>query len=90
PLPRSNYVLTPRQATFAPRQTLTVNQTISKISADLLCPYPPGIPVLVPGELITPAAIAYLEQILALGGTVSGLGDQSLKTLQVVDPTFVT
>jgi lysine decarboxylase len=90
PLPRSNCILTPRRATFAPRQTLTVNQTISKISADLLCPYPPGIPVLVPGELITPAAIAYLEQILALGGTVSGLGDQSLKTLQVVDPTFVT
>ncbi|MEB3228894.1 MAG: aminotransferase class I/II-fold pyridoxal phosphate-dependent enzyme [Synechocystis sp.] len=90
PLPRSNCVLTPRQATFAPRQTLTVNQAISNISADLLCPYPPGIPVLVPGELITPAVIAYLEQILALGGTVSGLGDQSLKTLQVVDPTFVT
>jgi lysine decarboxylase len=87
PLPGSQCALTPRRATFAPSQTLVVNQAISKISADLICPYPPGIPVLVPGEIITPAAIAYLEKILALGGTVSGLADQSLKTLRVVDPS---
>ena len=42
-----------------------------------------------PGEIITPAAIAYLDQVLALGGTVSGLADQSLTTLQVVDPALV-
>ena len=89
PLPRSESVLTPRRATFAPTQTVAVDAAIDQVSADLLCPYPPGIPVVVPGEIITPAAIAYLEKILALGGTVSGLADQSLKTLRVVDPTFV-
>ena len=89
PLPRAEFALTPRRATFAPSQTLPVTEAIAKVSAELLCPYPPGIPVLVPGEMITPAAIAYLKQILALGGTVSGLADHSLTTLRVVDPACV-
>jgi lysine decarboxylase len=88
PLPRAEFALTPRRATFAPSQTVPITKAITKVSADLLCPYPPGIPVLVPGEIITPAAIAYLGQILALGGTVSGLADPSLTTLRIVDPTF--
>jgi len=89
PLPRTEFALTPRRATFAPHQTVPITDAFGKVSAELLCPYPPGIPVLVPGELITPGAIAYLEQILALGGTVSGLADPQLKTLRVVDPWFV-
>lgn len=85
PLPRTELALSPRRAAFAPRQTLAPPQAIGKISADLLCPYPPGIPVLVPGEIITAEAIAYLEQVLALGGTVSGLPTDTLDGLRVVD-----
>ncbi len=76
--------LSPRDAFFARTETLPVDQTLDRISAELVCPYPPGIPALMPGELINPAAIEYLQQILALGGNITGCSDPSFKTLKVV------
>lgn len=76
--------LTPRQAFFADTETRTLSQTVRQISAELVCPYPPGIPVLMPGEEITQEAIDYLQQVLNAGGVVSGCADTSLEFLQVV------
>lgn len=76
--------LSPREAFFAPTETLPVNQTLDRISAELVCPYPPGIPTLMPGEEINPAAIEYLQQVLTLGGNITGCSDPSFKTLKVV------
>ncbi len=77
-------VLSPREAFFAPTETLPVEQTLDRMSAEWVCPYPPGIPALMPGEMINPAAIEYLQQVLILGGTLTGCSDPSLKTLKVV------
>jgi len=84
--PRSDYSqsISPREAFFAPRQMLPVTQTCDRISAELVCPYPPGIPVLMPGEVITAAALDYLQRVLATGGVISGCADTSLRTLKVV------
>ncbi|MBW4576774.1 MAG: aminotransferase class I/II-fold pyridoxal phosphate-dependent enzyme [Aphanothece sp. CMT-3BRIN-NPC111] len=83
--------ISPREAFFSSTEVLPVEQTsdayggvCQRISAELVCPYPPGIPVLMPGEVITPAAIQYLQQILSLGGNITGCSDPSLKTLKVV------
>jgi arginine decarboxylase len=84
PLSLSPPPLCPREAFFAATETLPVEQTSEYISAELVCPYPPGIPVLMPGEVITPAAIDYLQQIQAMGGFISGCADTSLRTLKVV------
>ncbi len=80
-------LLSPRQAFFAPSETLSIAQTVDRISAELVCPYPPGIPVLLPGEQISQGAIATLQEILAAGGLISGCADSSLKTLRVVKST---
>jgi arginine/lysine/ornithine decarboxylase len=76
--------LSPRDAFFASSETVPVDQTLDRISAELVCPYPPGIPAIMPGELIKPAAIEYLQQVLSLGGNITGCSDASLKTLKVV------
>jgi arginine decarboxylase len=76
--------LSPRDAFFAPTETVPIDQTLDRISAELVCPYPPGIPALMPGELINPAAIEYLQQVLTLGGNITGCSDPSLNTLKVV------
>ncbi|MCG6138025.1 MAG: aminotransferase class I/II-fold pyridoxal phosphate-dependent enzyme [Nostoc sp. LLA-1] len=76
--------LSPREAFFAVSETLPLEQTSDRICTEIVCPYPPGIPVLMPGELITPAALEYLQQIQAIGGFISGCADSSLKTLKVV------
>ncbi|NEP08839.1 MAG: aminotransferase class I/II-fold pyridoxal phosphate-dependent enzyme [Symploca sp. SIO2C1] len=76
--------ISPREAFFAPTETIPVEKTSDRISAELICPYPPGIPALMPGEMINPAAIEYLQQVLTLGGEVTGCSDPSLRTLKVV------
>ncbi|MDJ0728495.1 MAG: aminotransferase class I/II-fold pyridoxal phosphate-dependent enzyme [Crocosphaera sp.] len=76
--------LSPRDAFFAPKQTIKIEESIGKISGEIICPYPPGIPVLMPGEIITCEAIDYLIHIKQLGGVISGCTDTMLKKINVV------
>ncbi|MEH1939993.1 MAG: aminotransferase class I/II-fold pyridoxal phosphate-dependent enzyme [Nostoc sp.] len=74
----------PREAFFAVSEILPLTQTNQRICAEIVCPYPPGIPLLMPGEIITNPALNYLQQIQAVGGFISGCNDTSLKTLKVL------
>lgn len=56
-----------------------------QVSAELLCPYPPGIPAVVPGEVLTNAALDALTAVLGAGGTVTGASDSTLSSLLVLD-----
>ncbi len=76
--------ISPRDAYFLPTNTIPFWQASDRLSGELICPYPPGIPVLMPGEKITPQTIDYLQQVLAAGGTVTGCNDPTLKTIQVL------
>lgn len=82
--PPPSACLPPRAAFFAPSSTVAIAAAENQISAELICPYPPGIPVLLPGEIITAEAIAYLQAVLSAGGIVSGCADLSLETVRVV------
>jgi arginine decarboxylase len=76
--------IAPRAAWYAPTETVAIADAIDRISAELICPYPPGIPVLLPGEIVTPEALAILEQVLQQGGILIGCNDPHLKTLSVI------
>jgi arginine decarboxylase len=77
-------VLSPREAFFAPNQTVPAAAAIGRVSAELVAPYPPGIPVLAPGELITAEAVAALREVMADGGRIAYSADPTLATFQVV------
>ncbi|MEG3841994.1 aminotransferase class I/II-fold pyridoxal phosphate-dependent enzyme [Microcoleus sp. herbarium14] len=76
--------LSPREAFFSPTETVAADKAVDRLSAELICPYPPGIPVLMPGEIITQEALEYLQHILAGGGKITGCSDPKLQTLKVV------
>jgi lysine decarboxylase len=76
--------LPPRDAFFAPNVTIGADAAVGRISAELVAPYPPGIPVLAPGEIITTQALAALRAAQADGGRIAYAADPSLATLQVV------
>ncbi len=82
--PISTPHLSPRAAAFAPQKTVTWEQAVGHTSAELICPYPPGIPVLYPGAKITQADADYLRQVKAAGGHITGCSDPHLETLRVV------
>ncbi|HEX9520570.1 MAG TPA: ornithine decarboxylase, partial [Streptosporangiaceae bacterium] len=77
-------VLSPREAFFADNETVPATAAAGRISAELIAPYPPGVPVLAPGELITAAAIESLRQVKADGGRIAYAADPSLETFQVI------
>ena len=61
PLPQA--VMSPRQALFASRETVPLEQAAGRISACQIAPYPPGVPVVAPGEEIEKKYLAYLAKI---------------------------
>jgi len=77
-------VLSPREAFFADNETVPASAAIGRVSAELIAPYPPGVPVLAPGELITAAAIESLREVKADGGRIAYAADPSLDTFQVI------
>ncbi len=77
-------VLAPREAFFAANETVSADAAIGRVSAELIAPYPPGVPVLAPGELITTEAVTALREIKADGGRIAYAADPSLATFQVV------
>jgi lysine decarboxylase len=77
-------VLSPREAFFADNETVPATAAAGRVSAELIAPYPPGVPVLAPGELITADAIDSLRQVQADGGRIAYAADPSLETFQVI------
>jgi len=68
-------VITPREAFFADQEYLPLDQSVGSVSSEIVTVYPPGIPVLVPGEIVTAEAVTYLKRMLTLGATVDGLDE---------------
>ncbi len=66
--------ITPRQAYFSAKKEVSWADAIGKISGQVLAPYPPGIPVLYPGEMISPEAWAYIEDFRKKGRHIHGAG----------------
>lgn len=76
--------VTPRDAFFACSEVVSVSNAPGRLSADTLCPYPPGIPLIVPGERFTHKVIDYLVHVAANGGNVSGALDDQLSSVRVI------
>ena len=76
--------VSPRQAFFAARERVPVDRAIGRVSAELVAPYPPGIPVLAPGEEITVETVEVLRQARAAGSRIAYAADPSVRTLDVV------
>lgn len=83
-LPLPPMALTPRDAFFATAETVPRAAAVGRLSAATLCPYPPGIPLLLPGEVITAEALQSLQQVHQAGGYITGAVDPTLATLSVI------
>ena len=81
---RPEPVLDPRAAFFAPPVQVPAREAVGRVSAELVAPYPPGVPVLAPGERITAAALEALLAARADGARIAYAADPTLATLAVV------
>lgn len=66
------------------KEWLPYMRTMGRTAASMIIPYPPGIPLLVPGEKITVAKLSQLEELLATGATFQGNHRLEEKMIEVI------
>lgn len=78
------YVLSPRQAYFADRERIPWVDAKGRIASEMIAPYPPGIPVIYPGERMSEEVWSYVEAFRQRNGHLHGPSDRKLSTFVVV------
>ena len=76
--------MNPRDAFLAPTESVAFKKSAGRICAEVVTPYPPGIPVISPGEEITQEIVDYLDLELRAGVRMQGPYDSELRTIRVV------
>ncbi|WP_368489965.1 aminotransferase class I/II-fold pyridoxal phosphate-dependent enzyme [Clostridium sp. BJN0013] len=74
----------PRDAFNSPKQPLLLKNSIGMISGEFLMAYPPGIPILCPGEEITKEIVDYVQRLKDTGLYVQGTEDPEVEYIKVV------
>ncbi|WP_328476527.1 beta-eliminating lyase-related protein [Streptomyces sp. NBC_00377] len=74
----------PREAFFAEADHVPAERAAGRIAAEMISPYPPGVPVIAPGEVITDEVLDYLRSGVEHGVLIPDAADPSLRTLRVV------
>ena len=72
-----------RDAYFADTEFVSANDAIGRISADLIAPYPPGVAVVAPGEVLTEQIVNGLATTQKAGVRIAYASDASLATYRV-------
>ena len=74
----------PQLAFYADKEPLPLKQSAGRICGESVMCYPPGIPVVAPGERITPEILEYIQYAAEKGAALTGMRDASLETIQVL------
>ena len=74
----------PKQAFFGKKQSLPIQETEGRICSEFVMLYPPGIPILAPGERITREILDYIRYAREKGCLVTGPEDMGISRLNVL------
>ena len=75
---------TPKEAFYSAKKSLPIAETVGETAAEFLMCYPPGIPILAPGERITKEILDYIRYAKRKGCQMTGPEDMTIKNLQVM------
>lgn len=75
---------TPRRAFYADKMSLPLDEAAGHVCSEFVMCYPPGIPILAPGELITPQIIEYIKYAKEKGCQMTGTEDINIERLNVL------
>lgn len=76
--------MSPRDAFYSETEVIPFEQSAGRVIAEFVMVYPPGIPVLIPGEIITEDNLKYIKENLKVGLPVQGPEDETLRHLRVI------
>ncbi|MHB1392092.1 MAG: aminotransferase class I/II-fold pyridoxal phosphate-dependent enzyme [Clostridia bacterium] len=74
----------PWEAVYCEKEQVEASDGIGRVCGEMIIPYPPGIPVLMPGEVITREAYEYLKLCVQQGIKINGATDAKLEKIYVI------
>lgn len=83
-IPEHVLALSPRQAFYADAERVPIEEAVGCAMTEFVLVYPPGIPLLVPGEIITADDVEYIRRHQALGYPIHGPEDEAIQYVRVV------
>lgn len=81
---RLTQAMLPRDAFFGPTENVPTEDAAGRVAAEMITPYPPGIPAVLPGERLTEPVLRYLRTGLEAGMYLPDPSDPKLETIRVV------
>ena len=78
-------VLSPQEAFYAERRSLTLDESVGQVCGEFVMCYPPGIPILAPGERITREIVDYIKFAKERGCSLQGTEDPEVNRINVIE-----
>jgi lysine decarboxylase len=72
----------PREAFYCKHQNLKFDESIGKISGNTVFAFPPGVPIICPGEIINKEVVEYIKMLMRAGGKIIGLNDDNINVVK--------
>jgi arginine/lysine/ornithine decarboxylase len=77
---------TPREATQHATEDVAIHDAVGRTVAEMVIPYPPGMPLLVPGEVVSAEVVDAVEQLVVAGARLVGVASPKATTLRCLTP----
>ncbi|MGL5312533.1 MAG: aminotransferase class I/II-fold pyridoxal phosphate-dependent enzyme, partial [Peptostreptococcaceae bacterium] len=79
-----NRKLNPRDAFYSKKESLNIKECVNKICGESIMAYPPGIPIIAPGEVVSQEIIDYIDLLKQNNAYLTDMKDKSLETILVI------
>lgn len=76
--------MSPREAFYAETESVPLLEAEGRVIAEMVKVYPPGIPIVLPGEIVSNENLAYIQECIDAGLPVQGPEDATIRTVRVV------
>lgn len=77
-------ILAPQQAFYAEKRAVPIEESAGQVCSEFVMCYPPGIPILAPGEQITREILDYIGYAKAKGCSLTGTEDINMQNINIV------
>ena len=78
-------ITAPQKAFYGKKKSVPINESSGKVCGEFVMCYPPGIPILAPGEKITDEIINYINYAKEKGCFMTGTQDMKLKNINILE-----
>ena len=84
PPPMPQRALLPREAKFAPKSRVPIGSAAGKVAGETIATYPPGVPIIMAGEVFSHDVVEYLQAMHRCGAVLKGASDPAFLTVKVL------